>query len=209
MRWGAVNTATEIGDSPVKNVFNEATGPTVNDDDTQDFSSGSIWVDTTSDDTYVCTDASTGAANWEQTNNGGGGAATKEIFFTNVMGTLSNKGDFAGRAVSSSGAHQFTWFVPHDYTSTIAIEMIAIPDGTNATADIDLSSDYGAAGEAFNNHSETNTSITYNLVLDNLTSMDVSSVYSSLSASDYCGIEMDHNGIGFSNMYIGLRLRYS
>lgn len=207
--WGTVNSTTEIGDTPVKNLFNESAAPTVNDDSTADFSPGSIWVDTTNDDIYICTDSSVGAANWEQQNNGGGGSATKEMFYADLIGTKNSNGSFAGRSVSSGGDHCFTWFVPHDYSSTTSIELLCIPNGTNATADIDLNSDYGAAGEAHNTHSESNTSITFNLVQDDIIAMDVSSVYSSLTASDYCGLDVDHNTIGFTNMYIGIRFRYT
>jgi len=38
--------------------------PTVNDDDTQGYSVGSVWIDINADKIYQCTDASTGAANW-------------------------------------------------------------------------------------------------------------------------------------------------
>jgi len=47
------------------------TAPTVNDDNTAGYEVGSVWIDTTSviRKVYVCTDASTGAAVWEDVTN--------------------------------------------------------------------------------------------------------------------------------------------
>jgi len=42
--------------------------PTVNDDTGDGYRVGTFWVKTDSDDVYVCTDNSSGAANWEQVN---------------------------------------------------------------------------------------------------------------------------------------------
>jgi len=58
--------------------------PTVNDDTTAGYAIGSLWIDTTNDNAYVCMDASAGAAVWEQID--GGGAASP----------LTTKGDLWG-----------------------------------------------------------------------------------------------------------------
>jgi hypothetical protein len=44
-----------------------AAAPTVNDDQGSSYGIGSVWVDTTNDRAYICTDASTGAALWRET----------------------------------------------------------------------------------------------------------------------------------------------
>lgn len=43
------------------------TNPTVNNDNTQGYSIGSTWINTTAHTVYVCTNATTGAAVWTQT----------------------------------------------------------------------------------------------------------------------------------------------
>lgn len=48
---------------PSKSVA-ETAAPTIDDDDSLGFSSGSVWVDVTNDRSYRCADASTGAAVW-------------------------------------------------------------------------------------------------------------------------------------------------
>ena len=56
-----------------------ASAPTSADDNTQGFAVGSRWFDTTNDEEWVCMDASTGAAVWENTTTG-----------ESVQGSISN-----------------------------------------------------------------------------------------------------------------------
>ncbi|RMH11105.1 MAG: hypothetical protein D6698_16910, partial [Gammaproteobacteria bacterium] len=51
-------------DSP-KSQYSATTSPTPSDDDTAGFEQGSLWIDTTNRETYICYDATTGAAVWE------------------------------------------------------------------------------------------------------------------------------------------------
>ena len=45
--------------------FDATEAPGVADDNTEGYAPGSLWVDVTNKTAYVCTDASTGAADWE------------------------------------------------------------------------------------------------------------------------------------------------
>jgi hypothetical protein len=47
-----------------KNNYAASAAPGTGDDDGDGYSVGSIWIDTTGDDAYICVDASTGAAVW-------------------------------------------------------------------------------------------------------------------------------------------------
>ena len=47
-----------------KNNFAATTSPGVNDDDTDGYSAGSMWINTAMATSYICLDASTGAADW-------------------------------------------------------------------------------------------------------------------------------------------------
>lgn len=45
---------------------NETTSdPTVNDDSGDGYAIGSVWINTTSDEAFICTDATAGAAVWK------------------------------------------------------------------------------------------------------------------------------------------------
>ena len=52
--------------------FAATSDPTTGDDDGDGYAVGSRWVNTTSDEEFVCLDASTGAAVWASTTSGGG-----------------------------------------------------------------------------------------------------------------------------------------
>ncbi len=141
---------------------------------------------------------------------GPGNPAVKEVFFM-ATDYGAEHGDFRVRNVSGTAGFNFTFCIPDDFSALLALDLIAIPDGTRAAADIDLDSDYGNPGEQFDNHSEADTTITFALVEDEIAELDVSSVFSALSANDYCGLQVDNNisGPSFSVDYIGIRLRYT
>lgn len=62
---GAVSAGAAGGQ--VKNNFAATTAPAVSNDGTQGYAVGSRWVDTTGGESYICVDASTGAAVWSKT----------------------------------------------------------------------------------------------------------------------------------------------
>lgn len=56
--------------SEIKYNLTATTDPTISDDDTQGYVIGSRWINTSTDNEFVCTDNSTGAAVWEGTTGG-------------------------------------------------------------------------------------------------------------------------------------------
>ncbi len=139
-------------------------------------------------------------------------APTKEIFYAGTN-YGANAGDYRTVSVATNGTQNFTFRVPHDFNSLIALVMVGFAGAGAAGAgkDIDLFSDYGATGEQFDNNSESDTTSTFTLgaVALELFEYDISSVFSALAANDYAGIQIDHNAVGGNTDYIGLRLRYS
>ena len=49
----------------VTNNFEAIIAPTVNDDDTQGYAEGSIWIDTVTQDSYILVECDTAAAVWK------------------------------------------------------------------------------------------------------------------------------------------------
>ena len=49
-----------------KHNFGATTSPTTTDDDSAGYSIGSVWVDTSGQQAYICIDATTGSAVWKQ-----------------------------------------------------------------------------------------------------------------------------------------------
>jgi hypothetical protein len=80
-------------------------GPTINDDVDLGYNVGSVWVDTTNGDSYICVDNTDGAAVWKATSPKGGGksmvmsfaAGTDLSLITSTIGyELKAKFPFAG-----------------------------------------------------------------------------------------------------------------
>ena len=71
----------------------------------------------------------------------------------------------------------------------------------------DLTSEYGAHGEAHTTHTETSANVTSAFTNNEIEEFDVSGVFSSLAANDYCGLTVKGDVNTFH--VIGLRMKYS
>lgn len=134
---------------------------------------------------------------------------TKEVFFATGKGAvLAVHGDFAVlEATSSGGSVMISWRLPKDFVSLVSLEVIAIPEGTDAAADYDLFSDYASVGQAYNTHSESDTASTYDVTTDEIIAIDASGVFSSMVAEDFCGLQIKNNDNANLNI-IGVLLKY-
>lgn len=120
-----------------------------------------------------------------------------------------NLGDMRTRSVGSNASFQFNFVVPLDFATLTSIELVFVPAGTFAAQNIDLTSDYGAIGEQSINHSESDVANTVSGTAGQVSVMDISSVFSLLAAGDYAGVTANHQAIGTSIDYLGIRLRYT
>jgi hypothetical protein len=125
----------------------------------------------------------------------------------------ANLGDYRVRAIGTTGSYRFTFNIPNDFTSLTKLVMIISPTSGAAGSgkDIDLSSNYGSVGEAQNEHSESDTTTTYDFTgdADKFVELDISIVFSSIAAGDICGLFVDHKGTGGTINYFGVRLDYT
>jgi hypothetical protein len=137
---------------------------------------------------------------------------TKELFFAGTDYN-ANVGNIRTRVVVGTGGQRFTFAIPSDFVSLSSVNLIGIisAGAAGASKNIDLSSDYGAIGEAYNLHSESDTATTYDFTgkANQYAAIDLSVVLSSLSANDYVGIFVDHNSIGGDIDYVGIKLVYN
>lgn len=125
----------------------------------------------------------------------------------------ANQGEFRTRSIGASGAHRFTFQIPEDLATLISLEAVGIPTAgaAGAARDIDLFSNYGAVGDLFNANAESDTGTTYDLTgtADRLTEvLDFAAVLSGAVPGDFCGVQVDHNGIGGAIEYLGLFITY-
>lgn len=126
--------------------------------------------------------------------------------------TSSNDAEFRVRNIAGTGTFRFNFPVPLDFAALTSVELVGWPSaGAGGTGkDIDLASSYGAIGQDRATHTETDTTTTYNTgTQDVIFALDLSPVFSAIAAGDFCGVQVDHNSVGGSIMYIGIRLRYT
>jgi len=113
------------------------------------------------------------------------------------------------KTVGASGIGRFMFAVPSDFASLVSLDALMQPAVTNAAADIDLLSQYGAIGASAISLSTSNNAIVYSLVANQLKALNIASAFPSLAANQACGIKLTHNAIGGSSEYYGIRLRYN
>lgn len=187
-------------------VDDNASSPLTTKGDIFTYNTGNARLPVGSDGEYLVSDSGEATGLKWQT------PADKEIFFTG-SDYANNLGDFRTRSVGATGSQRFTFIVPYDFIALTSLVLVGIVSSgaAGSARDIDLTSDYGAIGEAYNNNSESDTTSTYDLTgYDNeFYELDISSVFSSIAAGDYCGLFVDHKGIGGAIDYIGIKLKYS
>jgi hypothetical protein len=70
-QYDIIGTDAGNAEQAVKNNYSATSAPTAGDDSGDGYSVGSIWIDVSADDAYICLDASSGAAIWEQIDGAG------------------------------------------------------------------------------------------------------------------------------------------
>jgi hypothetical protein len=120
---------------------------------------------------------------------------------------------FRVRSVSGTGQWNFIFRVPKDFNSVSKVSLEYVVDSAGAPGtgkDIDITANYGAAGEPYNQHSASDTTSTYTIPAQNrFGSLDITILFSNLAANDNVGIETDHNTIGGSIAYLGVLIEYN
>lgn len=142
-------------------------------------------------------------------------APTKEFFIPVTGGDNVAAGFFKGNypTVSRLDANMDKAFVaihiPHNFTTLVNAVFLIIADDTNAVSDLDIHSDYGSVGEAFNIHSENDVASTYPITNTILYEIDISGILSAIVAGDYVGICLEQKELEADLYAIGVRIRYT
>jgi hypothetical protein len=138
-------------------------------------------------------------------------SGNKTVFFM-ATDYANTTGDFRSRRIGATGAHEFTFPIPPDFSSLVSCDAIGIYLGSGGSGkQIDLYSDYGALGEDYNQHDESDIGTLFDFTgkSNKIVDVDISSVLSSIAAGDYVGVHIDHKGIGDSIDYIYIKLVYT
>ena len=200
----ALVASTAAGFQPRSNRA-ATTNPGVGNDSSQGYAVGSYWINVTLDCAFICVDASVGAAIWKLFVQSG---TPMSLWFSFGGNAVTEVGDFNTVSVGSNSSINISLFFPIDFASLVSLDVIGIPSSSFTNQDIDLTSDYGAAGELYNNHQGSNTTGLYSGTINQLFTLSEASLFASAAAGDYAGIMINHNSIGASIRYLGCRLRY-
>lgn len=125
----------------------------------------------------------------------------------------ANLGSLRVRSIGGTGGHRLNFHVPPDFGTLVSAALVAITKSAGAVGagrDIDLTAEYGQrVGEAYNNHTVADTTSTYVVPAENQGwEIDLSTLLAGINAGDSGGLFIDHNGIGGSIAYRGIRIRY-
>lgn len=126
--------------------------------------------------------------------------------------TGTNDGEYRVRTIAGSAAFRFNFTIPLDFDALVSVEIVGWPmaGAAGPGKDIDLFSNYAAIGEDKAAHAESDLATVYDTgVIDQFFALDLSPVFSALTAGDFCGVRIDHQAIGGTIDYLGIRLRYT
>lgn len=119
---GILSSGQIIGSNVSRGNFNATTDPTSTDDDSIGYDAGSVWINRTADRSWVCTDPTTNAALWTQTNGSGG-------YFVSSTGTASAKNPGSATSIAEgdfSFAQGENTLVKDDSSHSVAMGKDAI-----------------------------------------------------------------------------------
>lgn len=115
---------------------------------------------------------------------------TKEAFSPVAYGTYAQElvGNFPARRVTAADKAYLVFQCPHDFSSIVSAELVCVT-GYTGDQSLVVTSDYGAEGEDYNHHEETDT-INASFTANKLKTVDISSVLSTLAAGDCVAVEV-------------------
>ena len=141
-------------------------------------------------------------------------AATKEFFIPIVFGSgvvagiLGNA--FASWAMADGGDYVASSFkVPHDFVSLTSLKVIGIKV-TNGTIDWTALTQFGAVGEAFNTHTDTDTGDGLAMLTNEIEEVNLSNAIDGIVADDFVGLIFTLDAISAGGYYVlGFVFKYA
>ncbi|MDX1372240.1 MAG: hypothetical protein R3321_07205 [Nitrososphaeraceae archaeon] len=134
-------------------------------------------------------------------------AGIKEIVFRPER--VNNVGDYKVKKLGQGATEYFTFYVPQDFNELIQIDFVFVPDNTIASGKtVSLDSDYAQVGQNAFTNSESLSNVPITGVANIITLLEISGVYTQLTARNFCGFKLNLNNIGTTINSLGIRLRY-
>ena len=117
-------------------------------------------------------------------------------------------GDYALINCIDNYTTYFSFMTPFDFATLVSLDLIVATQNAFTDKTIKIYSDYGAIGESPTNHSESNITKIYTITVNQWDVLDISSIFSSLSANDVCGLKVKPINVGTDFKSIGIRMIY-
>lgn len=129
-------------------------------------------------------------------------------YFSIGTDLATNIGNSRSRNIAAAGSYRFTFDIPNDFHAWVSLVLLIIPRATVAAANIDLTSDYASIGELYTANTETNTSATYNLTVNQLFGIALTTVLTGAVAGDRVGILVSNTGVTSGYDTVGIKGEY-
>jgi len=110
-----------FGQGTARQHHSATSAPSASDDQTMGYGVGSVWIDTSADNAYICVDSSTGASVWVQINGGGGGFTSFDV--AGDLGTPQTIADADTLTIAGDGYTETT----AGATDTVTVRYVASP----------------------------------------------------------------------------------
>lgn len=140
-------------------------------------------------------------------------APTKEFFVPvtySSSGNMSGYDNMAGANCTAFNHYGRCVFkVPDDFNAIVSVEMIVVPRATQAAANWDIDSNYGAVGQSAVTHTEIDNVTTYNVTNAEIYAVDLAGILSALTAGDIVGTMLIEKTVGHDLTVLGVRFKYS
>jgi len=117
-------------------------------------------------------------------------------------------GAVPGKSITNGQTAFVGFHVPCDTQQIMRATLYVIPDATQANANWDLAADYGAVGEAYNAHNETEAAATYNITLNQTFGIDIlaAGLLAAAVAHDNGGVSITVGAVGHNVTLVFLEL---
>lgn len=195
----------------IKKHTSQTVDPAATDDGPAGYPVGSIWINTTDDSGWLSVDDTDDAAIWIKITTG---SQEKSVFFA-TRNASSQIGNHPVQSITTASSGFFGIRIPDDFASLNSAVILLIVSSTVAAQgpgrDIDILVDAGGNGEAYNTHTASDTTTTYDFTgqTDQIVELPITTLLSFAAAGDQVGIQVDHNGIGGTLYYLGVEINYN
>ncbi len=130
----------------------------------------------------------------------------------NWFGITSNAetddGSYSTVEIGQNASINMTFHFAEDFGTLDVVEVWCIPLSSVVDKNIELFSNYAGLGETKFANAQSDISQLFSFTADQITKIDVTSLFTNPSPGDVAGIKLDHIGINTSIRYLGMHLHY-